>query len=220
MDTEAMPGDKRPSRSAGSLLKHERERRGWTQSELAKRIGTTQVNVSRWEKGSTLPGPFYRQKLGRLFGKTLEELGFVQSAHLAVWNVPYRRNPFFTGREEILSQVYNALNSHKAAALTQAQAISGLGGIGKTQIAVEYAYRNKHQYNAILWVNASSRDTFMADFVMLATLLHLPEQNEQDQEIVVAAVKRWLNINANWLLILDNVEDVKLVMEFLPVQWE
>src|SRR6266849_1871684 len=116
MDTKEMPSDKRPSRSVASLLKQERDRHGWTQSELAKRIGTTQVNVSRWEKGSNIPGPFYRQKLGNLFGKTLEELGFVQeveddgeedtrtiiiaraplahSAHLAVWNVPYRRNPY------------------------------------------------------------------------------------------------------------------------------
>jgi len=218
MDTEAMPGDKRPSRSAGSLLKHERERRGWTQSELAKRIGTTQVNVSRWEKGSTLPGPFYRQKLGRLFGKTLEELGFVQSAHLAVWNVPYRRNPFFTGREEILSQVYNALNSHKAAALTQAQAISGLGGIGKTQIAVEYAYRYRDSYQDILWITAFSRDTLIADFVMLAALLDLQEQQEKDQDIVVRAVKRWLSTHENWLLILDNVDDIQMVIDFLPTQ--
>jgi hypothetical protein len=47
--------------------------------------------------------------------------------------------PFFTGREEVLSQLHDALSSGKAA-LTQPQAISGLGGIGKTQTAVEYAY--------------------------------------------------------------------------------
>ena len=65
------------------------------------------------------------------------------------WNVPYLRNPFFTGREELLKQLHDNLTQNKAAALTQAQArpedsaqaqaIHGLGGIGKTQTAVEYA---------------------------------------------------------------------------------
>src|SRR5437764_5036170 len=83
-----------------------------------------------------------------------------------IWNIPYRRNPFFTGREEILTYLHNALNSNKRAALTQTEAISGLGGIGKTQIAVEYAYRNRDHYQAMLWATASSRDTLLADFVM------------------------------------------------------
>ena len=109
------------------------------------------------------------------------------------------------------------LQSNKAAALTQAQAISGLGGIGKTQIALEYAYRYQAQYQALLWINASSRDAFTANFVMLATLLSLPEQQEKDQDIVVRAVKRWLTANSQWLLILDNVDDLKMVEEFLPI---
>src|SRR6266699_1177038 len=202
MDSEETPIGRRPSRSAASLLKQERERRGWTQSELAERIGTTQVNISRWEKSITVPGPYFRQKLGELFGKTLQELGLlieledsnneqantiftsaIHRTHSPIWNIPYRRNPFFTGREEILAYLHNALNSNKRAALTQTEAISGRGGIGKTQIAVEYAYRNRDHYQAMLWATASSRDTLLADFVMLAALLNLPEQTEQDQDI-------------------------------------
>src|SRR5690349_2764993 len=57
-----------------------------------------------------------------------------------LWNVPYPRNPFFTGREELLTHLAEALRMGPATALTQPQAISGLGGIGKTQVAVEYAY--------------------------------------------------------------------------------
>jgi TIR domain len=68
-----------------------------------------------------------------------------------IWHIPYRQNSFFTGQENILSSLYNELEEHVAANLTQPQAISGLGGIGKTQIAIEYAYRFRDKYRVILW---------------------------------------------------------------------
>lgn len=241
MQNQERPPTRSFLKPTGSQLKKERERHGWSQEHVAKRIGSTQVTISRWEKGLILPGPYYRQKLSELFGRTLEELGLFAEAEQDVleqvedstgadaietfWNIPFRRNPFFTGRETILDYLYTILIGNRAtvnkaaAALTQAHAISGLGGVGKTQIAVEFAYRHKRLYNAVLWVNASSRDTLMADFVALAALLRLPEEHEQDQEIIVAAVKRWLMSTNNWLLILDNVEDVELVLEFLPAEW-
>src|SRR6266568_9648597 len=58
------------------------------------------------------------------------------TTRVSIWNVPYQRNPLFTGREEVLNQLYKALRAGKTAALAQSQAISGLGGIGKTQTAV------------------------------------------------------------------------------------
>ena len=232
MGTEDASEHKKFSRPI-SRVRQERELRAWTQSELAERIGTTQVNVSRWEKGITAPSPYYRQKLGELFGKSVQELGLVpqnneevsissdlfdsHSLSPLIWNVPYRRNPFFTGREDILTHLYAVLQNNKAAALTQPQAISGLGGIGKTQIAVEYAYRYSNHYQAILWIAASSHEAFTADFVMLAALLDLPEQHEQDQDIVVRAVRRWLITHSDWLLILDNVDDPEMIADFLPV---
>ncbi|HAG97900.1 MAG TPA: hypothetical protein DCL75_03315 [Ktedonobacter sp.] len=244
MSAEDASATKKNLRPTISRLKREREQRGWTQSELAERIGTTQVNISRWEKSVTVPGPYYRQRLGELFEKSIQELGFIPQineerneeispisdtdAHtstppipsnppLPIWNVPHRRNPFFTGREEILVHLHDALRSNQTAALTQAQAISGLGGIGKTQIAVEYAYRYRDNYQAIFWMNASSHDALSADFVILAALLDLPEQHEQDQDIVVRAVKRWLTTQSHWLLILDNVDNLEMMIDFLPV---
>jgi hypothetical protein len=53
-----------------------------------------------------------------------------------IWNIPYPRNPFFTGRDEILTHIHTQLRTGQATALSQAQAINGLGGIGKTQIAL------------------------------------------------------------------------------------
>ena len=58
MGTEDVSEDKKFSRPL-SRLKQERDLRGWTQSEVAERVGTTQVNVSRWEKGVTVPSPYY-----------------------------------------------------------------------------------------------------------------------------------------------------------------
>src|SRR5260370_1634495 len=232
-----MVSEETPNRKSSRVplfqLMQERERCGWTQSEVAKQIGTTQVNVSRWEQGITFPSAYYRRKLGTLFGKTLSELGLVPeneddndeqilaSPHpqtQMIWNLPYRRNPFFTGREEILAHLHSVLTDNQTAALTQAQAISGLGGIGKTQIAVEYAYRYCNSYTAILWITASSRDTLITDFVMLANVLDLPEQYEQDQDIVLRAVTRWLTTHTNWLLIVDNVDDLKMVLDLLPTR--
>jgi hypothetical protein len=64
-----------------------------------------------------------------------------------LWNVPYPHNPFFIGREALLTHLYDILHDEKAAALTQA--ISGLGGIGKTQLAVEYACRKSQLFYSI-----------------------------------------------------------------------
>src|SRR5438876_510630 len=135
-----------------------------------------------------------------------------------VLSVPYRRNPLFTGREKLLKFLQKQITTTRAAALTQAQAISGLGGIGKTQVAVEYAYRYQQKYQAVLWVTAATRETIITDFVKLAALLHLSERYGANPSIVVAAVKEWLTSHTNWLLILDNVDDLKLVHEFLPTE--
>jgi tetratricopeptide (TPR) repeat protein len=134
----------------------------------------------------------------------------------ALWNVPYRRNPFFTGREEVLAALREALTAEGVAALAQPLALSGLGGIGKTQTAVEYAYRFAGEYQAVLWVRADSRETLLADLLALARLLDLPEKDEQDSGHAAAAVSRWLETTPGWLLIFDNVEDLALVGEFSP----
>ncbi|HJY84694.1 MAG TPA: FxSxx-COOH system tetratricopeptide repeat protein [Candidatus Binatia bacterium] len=128
----------------------------------------------------------------------------------ALWNIPYARNPFFTGREKVLEQLHAALTSNGTAAL------SGLGGIGKTQTAIEYAYRHREDCKAVLWAKADSRDAILSGFVALAGSLNLPEKDAQDQNLAVAAVKRWLETNTEWLLILDNADDLTMAREFIP----
>jgi hypothetical protein len=100
--------------------------------------------------------------------------------------------------------------------LSQPQAISGLGGIGKTQVVLEYAYRHARDYQAVFWVRADSRDTLVAGFLEIARTVNLPERDERDQTVIVAAVKGWLRQHTGWLLILDNADELTLLPEFLP----
>ena len=204
--------------SANTHLRKARSDRKWTQQELADRIGTTKINISRWENGVTFPSRYSRQRLSEVFGKTPDELGLSQTSLPVprIWNVPIIRSAYFTGREDLLALLHKRLSTTRAAALTQPQALYGLGGIGKTQTAAEYAFRYREEYTHVFWMRAASRETLAADFVTLAELLDLPEKGEKDQLRVIAAVKRWLASQEGWLLILDNADDLRQTQEFLP----
>ena len=60
------------------LLRNMREGQGWTQEELAEKIGTTGVTISRWESGVTFPSRYFRKRLSTLYGKSIQELGLLQ----------------------------------------------------------------------------------------------------------------------------------------------
>ena len=134
----------------------------------------------------------------------------------SIWSVPYSRNPVFTGREELLEQLHTQLQTMQAATRSQPQAISGLGGVGKTQLAIEYAYRYRQEYQIVLWARANAVEALNASYAEIATLLRLPQRNEQKQEVIVEAVKDWLKEQQSWLLILDNADELSIVQPFLP----
>jgi tetratricopeptide (TPR) repeat protein len=134
-----------------------------------------------------------------------------------VWHVPYRRNLYFTGREELLNFLYDRFTrKNRDSFFPQIQALSGLGGIGKTQTALEYAYRYGEKYRFVLWVNASTHESLLAEFMTLATSLNIPGIDFRDQNVVVTAIKRWLALQQNWLLILDGADDLTVILDFLP----
>lgn len=133
-----------------------------------------------------------------------------------IWMVPFKRNLLFTGREDLLGTLHEQLRQNHSVSLSQPSAISGLGGIGKTQLAVEYAYRHAQQYRAVFWVSASSSETLISSYMAIAEQLYLPERSEQDQNLIVQAVKRWLQTNQSWLLILDNANESDELSSFLP----
>ena len=133
-----------------------------------------------------------------------------------VWNVPCPRNALFIGRDTLLTQLRQHLQAGQATALSQPQAISGLGGIGKTQLAVEYAYRFHQEYQVVLWALADTREALSSSYLSIAALLNLPEKDESESAHVIAAVKNWLQTHTRWLLILDNADDLALARGFLP----
>src|SRR5690348_2837459 len=208
---------------SGNLLRAARDERGWSQQALADAIQTTSVNVSRWENGKNIPSPYFRQRLCDVYGKTPAQLGLLAPSDAPgekLWNVPNSPNPFFTGRERLLALLLERLSVARAASLTQPQALYGLGGIGKTQTATEFVFRYVDYYSHVFWLKAADRETLMTDFVALAQLLELPEpaKDEQYEMRIIAAVKRWLSDHENWLLVLDNADDLRMAQKFLPTK--
>lgn len=133
-----------------------------------------------------------------------------------IWMVPFERNRLFTGREDLLRKLHEQLHHHHMITLSQRQAISGLGGIGKTQLAIEYIYRHYQEYRTILWAYANSTEALSSSYVAFAEKLGLPEYHEQNQLLIIQAVKNWLQENSGWLLIWDNADEPDILHAFLP----
>lgn len=130
-----------------------------------------------------------------------------------IWNVPHQRNPNFVGRDALLDQIQKTLTSKNAAALT---AIHGMGGVGKTQLASEYAYDHAGDYQVVWWIKSEEPAALKSDYAALAEALDLPQKQERDQKVIVAAVRDWLNHNGAWLLIFDNARNKEDLRDWLP----
>jgi len=140
----------------------------------------------------------------------------INSSFKKPWNVTFPRNFLFTGRKDILTRLDHTLHSSNTVALNQPQIITGLGGIGKTQTAIEYAHRFRDDYEAVFWVAADSEQALISGFMSIAQLLNLREETIKDPKIVIAAVKRWLKKNRDWLLIFDNADMPSNIESFMP----
>ena len=139
----------------------------------------------------------------------------------SVWNIPYNRNPSFTGRDQLLDDLRTALTSGQPAALTQV--VTGLGGVGKTQTAVEYAYRFAMEYEIVWWIRAEEPTKLALDYAALASELKLAEKDAAEQldpearaSAIIKAVRRWLDQHGGWLLIFDNAKGPTDLRTYLP----
>jgi len=123
----------------------------------------------------------------------------------------------FAGREGRARRPRTALLAAKAGAV----ALHGLGGVGKTRLAIEYGWAREAHYSALVFVSASDAASLNAGLAAFAgpESLDLPEKEARDDATKITAVLHWLEANPTWLMILDNVDDgaaVGAVSQLLP----
>lgn len=132
---------------------------------------------------------------------------------LICWNVPFARDSNFFGRDAILDEIKTTHDMNRHVSLVEPNGLGG--GVGKTHIAVEYAYRHSHEYSLIWWIRASHPSTIAADFASLASHLGLKLYSTSTEE-VRKTVTYSLAQRTGWLLIFDNAKDPELVKKYIP----
>ncbi|HEY3312028.1 MAG TPA: tetratricopeptide repeat protein [Anaerolineales bacterium] len=130
--------------------------------------------------------------------------------------LPYHRNAAFTGRESDLLALANLLLAPPQAAANPTRAVvaSGMGGIGKTQLAVEFCYRYGRFFHGVHWINAREGN-LEVEIAACGREMGLPDFPETTPEQVALTLKTWQAQPAR-LVVLDNLEDEKLLSGWLP----
>lgn len=132
-------------------------------------------------------------------------------------HVPYKPTStrHFTGREVMLHNLAVSLNQGELPA--PPQAITGLAGIGKTQLAVQYAFSHHSEYAGVWWFLSETSTTLCGSFLALADRLGLPERSKKEAHVVREEVLQWLGRERQrWLLIYDNASGPQELRPYLP----
>ncbi|WP_128694098.1 FxSxx-COOH system tetratricopeptide repeat protein [Methanoculleus taiwanensis] len=178
------------------------------------------VSIFSIQNGETLAAVAdTSRKIDEISQKTAEELerrgfGKNREPEYPIRNIKHPRNPNFTGREDLLQDLRQTLTNSRNAALIQT--INGLGGVGKTQLAIEYAYRHLEDYDIIWWLRSEDPATIADDYARLAEHLYLPVEDVNNIPEIIEAVQIFLARCAGWLLIFDNAPDPDAIRQFLP----
>ncbi|PSN58820.1 hypothetical protein BS50DRAFT_344740, partial [Corynespora cassiicola Philippines] len=158
----------------------------------------------------------YRQILGKLV-EIITPIVSHQPAGL--FAVPASTVGTYTERDSLSAEVDEKLRvRHQNASVPHALAIYGLGGAGKTQLALKYAESHRTEYNPILWIDARDEESVRSSYERCASELELPVDRGATQSAKLAdapavqAVLRWLRARKDtddrWLVIFDNVDDL------------
>jgi DNA-binding XRE family transcriptional regulator len=225
-----------PAPGFGGLLRQLRVEAGLTQEELAAAAGVSPRSVSDLERGVSRTarkdtavllagalglaeparGVFVAAAQGRV--RAAEVRAAVRwsgpgaaGAVPRVWNIP-ARNPGFTGRDDLLAAVRARLLAGGAAVV---QALHGMGGVGKTQLAAEYAHRFAASYELAWWVGAEQGGLIGDQVAALGLALGCIPAGA-GVGVVRAVVLAELRARGRWLLVFDNAEDPADVAPWLP----
>jgi tetratricopeptide (TPR) repeat protein len=146
-----------------------------------------------------------------------------------VWNLP-RQDHKFIGRKELLEELQTKLHLKSTAqlalkegqeqidtnALFSVSVCAGLGGIGKTQLALQYMHHSKYPYTIKAWFLAENLDQLKQQYIEFAKMLGYKE-SKPSIEAALPYVKNWLSEHPGWLLVYDNVNSYNEIKDFLPV---
>jgi tetratricopeptide (TPR) repeat protein len=135
----------------------------------------------------------------------------------AVWGQVPPQNPYFTGREQLLTQLRETVTAGRAVVLPHA--LRGMPGVGKTQLAVEYAYRNRADYDVVWWIPADQPSLVQSSLAALAPHLRLAPATASGVQdaagAVIDALRRGEPYN-KWLLIFDNANEPEDLNNLIP----
>ena len=127
--------------------------------------------------------------------------------------VPFERNPSFTGREPEVKRLEQMLFKDQHTARV---AVQGLGGVGKTQLALEVAYRVKaeHRDCSVIWMPATSRESLEQAYLKAARLLGIPGREDSEDDIKALVQTHMSGPKAGrWLLLIDNADDLGMWLD-------
>jgi WD40 repeat protein/transcriptional regulator with XRE-family HTH domain len=211
-------------------LRYERQRRGWSQADLAEKARCDTKTVGRWESGERLPHPYHRQLLGEIFGKDAEELGLTalttpppslpvsQTASVAPeagengspsplredWDEAPGVISLY-GREKELGQLERWLEDRRC----QVIAVLGMGGMGKTALVATAATHVKKSFECIFWrslQNAPPVEVIVKQclrFLSQQLPADLPEDVDDLLPLLIPSLR-----SHRCLLVLDNAESI------------
>jgi hypothetical protein len=131
-------------------------------------------------------------------------------------DLPYQPlGHLFKGRDDFLKELRRSLTRGAGRTAIVSRAVYGLGGVGKTCVAVEYAWAHEKDYTALLFVIAETPEALRRNFAALAgpLVLNLPEQDAEKEDVRIKAALDWLNDHPGWLLILDNLDTPETLAE-------
>jgi tetratricopeptide (TPR) repeat protein len=126
-----------------------------------------------------------------------------------------QKNPHFTGRKNLLKILHDKLFDEKPEEYAHRVALYGLGGVGKTQLAIEYVVTHEHHYTGIYWITAVDQTGLFSGFQKIAAETGCATTELKPSELAREVLK-WLGKQSGWLLVLDNLDDLSVAGNYLP----